>query len=108
MSFHASSHSEGGFQFLNESLPALLELRWGLSTQRLSFPLALGQRAPAQSRPGIPRQDGEALPAVPHLIPLAAWISGVGAGLSLSGTVAALSACGIRRRGKSQGTGDDD
>ena len=52
--------------------------------------------------------DGEALPAVPHLIPLAAWISGVGAGLSLSGTVAALSACSIRRRGKSLGAGDDD
>ena len=52
--------------------------------------------------------DGEALPAVPHLIPLAAWISGVSAGLSLSGTVAALSACSVRRRGKSLGTGDND
>ena len=49
-----------------------------------------------------------ALPVVLHLIPLAAWISGVGAGLSLSGTVAALSACSIRRRGKSLGAGDDD
>ena len=37
-----------------------------------------------------------ALPVVLHLIPLAAWISGVGAD------------AGLRRRGKSLGTGDDD
>jgi hypothetical protein len=96
MSFHASSHSEGGFQFLNESLPALLELRWGLSTQRLSFPLALGQRAPAQSRPGTRHKTVRPLPAVPHLIPLAAWISDVGAGLSLVPLVRCLRAAFAR------------
>ena len=59
-------------------------------------------RAPARAD-----ATAKALPAAPHLIPLAAWISGIGAALSPSAAPAGL-AGSVRLRGKSLGTGHDD
>jgi hypothetical protein len=58
----------------------------------LDEPLQLS--APGKGGAGYDKRASETLPAVAHLIPLAAWISGVGAG------------AGVRRVGETVGSYD--